>query len=329
MSKTSQQIAEICGVSRGTVDRALNNRPGINPETKERILKVAEQLGYRPHFLAQSLVKGSTKSIGAVLFDINNRIFPQLVNAIETRASELGYFLYLTLTNKDPEKERECLQHLVDRRVDGILLLSVNKGDDFERFVSKLGVPVITFGNLVSDEIPYIWVDDRKAIRDAVKRLAALGYEEIIYVSPPMALSGRTNLYAVEQRHAGFRQAIAEAGGALSADLILHKGYLEEIEGLLRKGSKRKVILCTSDKYALKVLLHLKKKGIRVPQDVGLMGFDNIDTLEYITPSLSTIAYSADEVGTKAVDLLVDRIAGRNVPLRTMVPHEIIEGEST
>ncbi|MCC3376145.1 LacI family DNA-binding transcriptional regulator [Cohnella sp. REN36] len=327
MSKTSQQIAEICGVSRGTVDRALNNRPGINPETKEKILQVAEQLGYRPHFLAQSLVKGSTRSIGAVLFDINNRLFPQLVNAIETRASELGYFLYLTLTNKDPEKEKDCLQHLVDRKVDGVLLLSVNKGEAFERFLGKLGVPVVTFGNLVSDDIPYVWVDDRAAIRDAVRHLAAQGYEEIIYLSPPMALAGKTNLYAVEQRYLGFEEAIAETPGLLT-DIVLHKGYLEEIDALLQRGDKKKVILCTSDKYALKVLLHLKQKGIRIPQDVGLMGFDNIDTLAYISPALSTIAYSSDDVGTRAVDLLIDRIAERDVPMRTTIPHRIIQGES-
>ncbi|MBB6674867.1 LacI family DNA-binding transcriptional regulator [Cohnella nanjingensis] len=327
MSKTSQQIAEICGVSRGTVDRALNNRPGINPETKEKILQVAEQLGYRPHFLAQSLVKGSTRSIGAVLFDINNRLFPQLVNAIETRASELGYFLYLTLTNKDPEKEKDCLQHLVDRKVDGILLLSVNKGEAFEQFLGKLNVPVVTFGNLVSDGIPFVWVDDRAAIRDAVRHLAAQGYEEIIYLSPPMALAGKTNLYAVEQRYLGFEEAIAETPGLLT-DIVLHKGYLEEIDALLRRGDKKKVILCTSDKYALKVLLHLKQKEIRIPQDVGLMGFDNIDTLAYISPALSTIAYSSDDVGTQAVDLLVDRIAGRDVPMRTTIPHRIVQGES-
>lgn len=327
MNITSKEIAEICGVSRGTVDRALNNRPGVSEATKQKILETASQLGYRPHFLAQSLVKGKTMSIGTVIFDINNQLFPQLINAVESRAREAGYFLNLTLTSKNPDIEQECLNHLADRKVDGIILLSVNTGAAFEQFIQRLNIPVVTFGNRVSKTVPYVWIDDRKAVRDAIAMLTAKGYEEIIYVSPPLSLRGITNVYAVEQRFAGFQDALKKAGH-LQSYVISHKGYIEEIDKLLAQGGKRKAIFCTSDKYALKIWLHLKQNGVRVPEDVGLMGFDNIETLKYISPALSTISYSLETIGNRIIDCLIGQIEGRQVPPTTLVEHQIIEGES-
>ncbi|WP_409341570.1 LacI family DNA-binding transcriptional regulator [Paenibacillus sp. MBLB4367] len=327
MSITSKEIAEICGVSRGTVDRALNNRPGVNEATKQKVLETARQLGYRPHFLAQSLVRGRTMSIGAVIFDINNQLFPQLIHAVESRAREAGYFLNLTLTNKNPDIEKECLHHLADRKMDGIILLSVNTGATFEQFIQKLNIPVVTFGNRISGTVPHVWIDDRKAVRDAVTLLAAKGYEEIIYVCPPLSLRGQTNVYAVEQRFAGFQDALEQASH-IRSHVIDHKGYVEEIEGRLKANGRRKAIFCTSDKYALNIWLHLKKKGIRVPADAGLMGFDNIETLKYMTPSLSTVSYSLETIGNRLIDCLIGRIEGREVPPTTLVEHQIIKGES-
>jgi LacI family transcriptional regulator len=138
MSVTTGEIAKICGVSRGTVDRALHGRPGISPETRKKIIETAQKLGYRTNFVARSLVKGETKTLGVVAFDLYNRFFAQMVNAIEFRARELGYFIYLTLTNKDAEIEKKCIEHLVDRRVDGMLLCSVNNSYDYDKSFFKL-----------------------------------------------------------------------------------------------------------------------------------------------------------------------------------------------
>lgn len=327
MSITSKEIAEICGVSRGTVDRALNNRPGVNEGTKRKILETAKQLGYRPHFLAQSLVKGKTMSIGAAIFDINNQLFPQLIHAIESRAREAGYFLNLTLTNKDPDIERENLQRLADRKMDGIILLSVNTGADFETFIRRLNLPIVTFGNRISPSVPHVWIDDRKAVSDAAALLISKGYEEIIYVSPPLSQRGKTNIYAVEQKFAGFQDALIRSG-SVKSHVIRRKGYEEELDALLSVNSKKKAIFCTSDTYALDIWLRLKQKGIRVPEDIGLMGFDNIETLKYVTPSLSTVSYSLETIGHHLIDCLIGQIEGREVPLTTLVEHRLIEGDS-
>ena len=167
-------------------------------------------------------------SIGAVIFDINNQLFPRLINAVESRAREAGYFLNLTLTNKNPDIEQECLNHLADRKVDGIILLSVNTGAAFEQLIQRLNIPVVTFGNRVSKTVPHVWIDDRKAVRDAIAMLTAKGYEEIIYVSP-LVSSRKTNVYAVEQRFAGFQDALKR--------LAISNPMSSDIKGILKRST--------------------------------------------------------------------------------------------
>jgi DNA-binding LacI/PurR family transcriptional regulator len=128
----------MCGVSQGTVDRALNNRPGISKKTRRRILETAEKIGYRPHFLARSLAKGRTMTIGLIVLDLYNRFFAQLVNSIEYNARQQDYFVYLTLTGKDGNTEKACIEHLMSRQVDGLILLTVNKGLEFGKMIVKI-----------------------------------------------------------------------------------------------------------------------------------------------------------------------------------------------
>ncbi len=327
MKLRSIEIAKICGVSRGTVDRALNDRPGINQGTRAKIIKVAEELGYRPNFLAQSLVKGMTLSIGVILFDINNRILAQVVNAIEQRAREQGYFVYLTLSNKDAELEKEYLLNLVDRKVDGIALLSVNKGPEFEVFLRNLKTPIVTFGNKVSDEFPFVWINDYQAIQDAVIHIISKGYTEIIYVSPPLTNIGHTNLYGPEKRYMALIETCRNYE-FITCTVINHKNYLYELDLLLRNNSKKTAILCSSDVYAINILNHLNGQGIRVPKDIGLMGFDNIDILKFITPGMTTVDYHVDQIGYSVIDQLLEKMKNNEVDTFTCLEHAIIERDT-
>lgn len=327
MNVTSKEIASICGISRGTVDRALNNRPGIKPETKEKVLRIAKELGYRPHFLARSLVKGNTMTLGIVIFDINNRILAQIINSIEARAREMGYFVYLTLTNKDSEMEIDCINHLVDRKVDGIVLMSVNKGEPFNKYLTSLKTPIVTFGNRISDQFPFVWINDQKAIKEAVYYIHSKGYKEIIYVCPPLSLPKKENLYSPEQRFIGFKEACKEIK-TIKKTVIKDKNYISAIARSLSHIKSKKAILCTSDKYAVNILNFLRDKSIHVPNDVGIMGFDNIDTLNFITPGLTTIAYPQEKIGVRIVDSLIDQIEGRQIPSTFLYDHTIVERES-
>jgi len=327
MNITSKQIAELCGVTRGTVDRALNNRPGIRPETRAKILKVAEELGYRPHFLAQSLVKGHTKTLGIVLFDIQNQIFSQLFHAFEAEARKQGYFVYLVLSNRSKELEMEYINSLLDRKVDGIALLSINQGKSIESLLLKSRTPVVTFGNRISGPFPYVWLNDKQAISDAVDHLAGLGYRRLIYVSLPLRRRGEENIYVPEQRYAGLLAACGR-NAAIDFKVVMSKNYITEIAEIIEQSGEKCAILCSSDIYALEILKWLKAQKIRVPDQVGLMGFDNIDILNYVNPALATVDYNVIEIGTRLADTLIALIQGGDVPDESYIRHAIVPGES-
>lgn len=328
MGVTIKEIANICGVSPGTVDRALNGRSGINPKTKVKILEVAKELNYQPDHMARSLAKGKTMTLGVVLFDLYNRSFSQLMNAIEGRSKEYGYFVHLVLTDKDPQNEKKLIQHLINRKVDGIILFSVNKGEEFNAYLKSLKIPLVTICNHISDDWSYIGINDRLAMKDAVNCVLDRGYERIVYICPPLAYSGLTNIYTQEERLHGLMGGLHENGVSIDPLIITEKDYIAALDQIQLKGDKRTAILCSCDNYALEVMNYLKTKGYKIPDDVGLMGFDNIDVLKYITPKLSTVEYAIEEIGTMAVECLINKLEEGSYTRVPLLGHRLISGES-
>lgn len=327
MGITLKDIARICGVSRATVDRALNNRPRIKPETKELILRTAQELGYRPDLIARSLVTGKTMSLGVVVFDVRNRYFAQLLNSIEVTAKKRGYFVNITLQEKDPHMEVKLINSLVDRRVDGIILCPVNKGDKFDKFLQNLSVPVMVVGNLIGSDIPFIGIDEYEAASDALKLIISKGYQRIIFVCPPLADKEKENIYSHEKRLEGFLDAAYKTKN-IEHIVIDHWNYANDIIKWVKKDNKKTALFCSGDTFALEIMKLLKSLKINIPGDVGIMGFDYIDTLEYVTPALTTIYNPVAEIGNKAVENLIDLIEGKPINRYLLVEHRIIEGES-
>ncbi|WP_028547282.1 LacI family DNA-binding transcriptional regulator [Paenibacillus sp. UNC451MF] len=329
MGVTIKEIAVLCGVSPGTVDRALNHRPGISEKTKARILKVAEQMNYQPDYMARSLAKGRTMTIGVVLFDLYNRSFSQLMNSIEAASRQHGYFVDLVLTNKDPENEKKCIEHLIHRKVDGIIIFAINQGEEFNRYLKSLQIPVVTICNYVSDDWSYIGIDDRRAMKEAVHYICEKRYERFIYVCPPLSYRGRTNIFTQEERLAGCLEGLKESGIEQQPIIIMDKDYIGAISQLDFVGeSKTTAIICSCDIYALEVMNHLKSRGLHIPEDVGIMGFDNIDVLKYISPALTTVEYAVEEFGSRAVQCMIEQIEQGTCTPVPLLPYQIITGES-
>lgn len=328
MGITIKEIAELCGVSIGTVDRALNGRPGISEKTKQKILQVAREHRYLPDHTARSLARGRTMTIGVVLFDLYNRSFAQLTNAIESRARELGYVVHLTLTGKDREVEKTCIRQLVQRKADGVILFPVNQGPEFESELASFDTPIVTICNYLSDRWPYIGIDDRKAMKDAADYVWQKGYRRYVYICPPLAYRGASNIFTQERRWMGFLEALHERKNRLRPILIQEKNYLDALERVNLSGPGKTAVVCSCDAYALEVMHHLKSKGIRVPEDVGVMGFDNIDTLKYVFPRLTTVHYDMEEFGIRAVDCLATWLETGAPPSVPLSGYRIIEGET-
>ncbi|MBC7217724.1 MAG: LacI family DNA-binding transcriptional regulator [Candidatus Caldatribacterium sp.] len=308
---TTRLIAELCGVSRGTVDRALHDRRGISPETKARILEVAKELGYKSNFVARSLVKGRTRIIGMVVFNLYNRFFAQVVNAAEEEARRRGYSLLLALTNKDCAEEKRQLERLAGWRVDGIILAPVCRRKEVEEYLchlsGKLGIPVVTICNRVSDAVPFVGIRDREVTKEAVRTIASKGYQRVVFLCPPLRNRDVMNVYAPEERLQGYLEAIRELD--LGEPIVVDKkDFGDLIRGLILNTPKRVAIFCSSDIYALEVLSLIKGLGLKIPEDVGIMGFDDIDVLRHVNPPLSTIPYPVVEVGKVAVTNLVESV---------------------
>ncbi|WP_050183799.1 LacI family DNA-binding transcriptional regulator [Domibacillus robiginosus] len=327
MRVTIKDIAAVCGVSAGTVDRALNNRSGISEKTRNKVLQAAEEMNYQPDFTARSLVMGRTMTLGIVLFDLYNRSFAQLMNAIEQKARELGYFVYITLTDKNPENERTCIEYLINRKVDGIILFTVNQGKEFDAYLSRFHTPIVTIFNYVSINWEYVGIHERQAMKEAVDYIASKKYKQFIYVSPPLAYAGKSNIYTQEERFIGFMEGI-ELNNAPKPLVLKDADYLEKLQDYSFNPAEKTAIVCSTDLYALEVMNLLKERNVPIPKQAGIIGFDDIDMLKYISPRLTTVKYPIVEIGEKAVESIVNKIERGTYISVPLLGHEIIKGES-
>ena len=327
MRVTTKDIARISGVSRGSVDRALHDKPGISRATRERVLRVSREVGYRADLIARGLVKGRTSTIGVVVFDLAHEFFSELVSSIMECAKAEGYFAYVALSQKEREEETRALERLAGLNVDGFIILPVGKGPKFERYLAGLNRPLVCIANRLSRKWPFVGLDDRKATREAVTWIASRGYDRIVYVSPPLGDRDDVNLYTVKQRYLGYSDGIGATIGAGRARVLRGHDYLAEIDGLDLR-AERTAFMCHSDIFALRILRHLTARGLRVPRDAGIMGFDNIDTLQFVRPSLATVDFRIHEIGRKAFECLLEHMNGGGKASTVVVDHRIVRGES-
>ena len=326
MSVTTKDIARICNVSRTTVNRAFNDSGRISEETKKLILDTARELNYRPDLLATSLKNGKTKSIGVVVFDVKNRFFAQMLNAVEAKASNLGYSVNISLHGKDKTKERDMLQRLVDFRADGILLSPVSKDASFASFLKELGRPVVIIGNRINSDIPFVGIDEERAARQAVRKITENGYRRIVFVCPPLVDQGNENIYSHEQRKRGFISEINSL--SIENEIIGSWDYLDRVQRIMRDNGPRTAFFCSGDVYALDIMKTLRNEKLSAGRDYGIMGFDNTDILDYIIPRLSTIDNEIERVAERAVEVLLSLIEGKETAYESILPFEIVEGET-
>lgn len=300
-SISTTQLAEICGVSQGTVDRALNDRPGINPQTKQKILAAAKAYGYRPNIHARSMAGGKSMLIGVVVFDLNNPFFPDVLNSITKYCSDRNYSTVVMVTDRDPEREIQCIQNLYHMAVDGIVLYPVGAGESYGRFLQSLEIPVVTIGNRL-ENIPYAGLDNYQAMADAVSYAKEQGYEHLVYVKP--SLKG-SNTFAQDERLRAFREHTKDVSGVVTD--------LSGAEKALRSG-KKNAWICPSDILAVRLLQKAQEKG------VGLLGFDNIRLIDSMGLTLDSVSYDIALTAKQVADFIID-----GAPITRPIPHRIVK----
>ncbi len=331
---TQTDVAHLAGVSRATVSYAISGRAAgaiaLPEETRQRVIQAAEQLGYQPHAPAQSLRAGATKTLGMLIPDMRNPHFWQIVSGFEDEARTQGYDLLLSNASLNPDRELESVHTLLRGRVDGLVLsLSFPKRlTDEAGLLARRGSPVVMIGGSFTG-LDMVRSDYTAGALKMMSHLLALGHRHIGLVfgvaTPELGLDRLT----------AYRKAILDAGLPLNEDLIEHCGP-NQADGyqaaarLLDRSPRPTAILAVNDLLAISVLRLLADRGLRVPQDVSVAGFDDIDVASFLCPSLTTVRINAEEVGRTAARLIFERMADPERPHQCIcIPAELIQRGST
>lgn len=312
MATTIADVARRAGVSTATVSRVLSGVGRARPETHARVEAAARELGFRPSDVARSLKRRSTLTIGLIITDIENPYFPQLVKAVEDAAIGEGYAILLCNAVEDPDREASYLDLLVDRRVDGLIVAASTIGSRQGAWLATAPLPVVLINTAAPDHrVPTIVSDNRAGGRAAARHLLDLGHRRFGYLLPPPR-----NLDAPE-RLAGVRDELLAAGLAVdgpASALAFGQGAPTVAGGetamlaLLEADPWPTGVIGYNDLMAIGAMRAIRTRGLRVPDDISLVGFDDVAFAAYVEPGLTTLRQETAEMGRWAVATLTERI---------------------
>lgn len=320
---TAKVVAERAGVSITTVSRVLSGRgDATSPETRERVLTAARDLKYRPSSLAIALRKGSTRTIGLLVPDISDAYFYQVARGLEDAAQLTGYTVMLCNTDRLPAKERSYIDVLTDQRVDAIVFAGGGVNDDAHlRDLSWAGVHAVTIG---PHRLPFpsIRVDDAGTIEMAVDHLVEQGCRRIL------CIAGQENWLIHQERLAGYRRAVARHGLPDDPTLLSHGPFAVEsgsaaVDAALNSGIRFDGVVSFNDYSAIGAMQALQRHGIRVPDDVAVVGCDDVPISSLVCPQLTSVSFPQYDFGRVAMRIVQDLVAGNAVPSTTEFPHHL------
>ncbi|MCL5987211.1 MAG: LacI family transcriptional regulator [Actinobacteria bacterium] len=331
---TIRDVAKRSGVSISTVSNALNKSRYVKKETLQKIKNAAEALGYKPNVIARSLRIKSTHSVGVIIPDIANPFFAEMVKGMEEVARNLGFTLILCCTYYDSDEERIQLDLLKNKWVDGFIFASGFNTDDHIVELVDQKIPVVAVDREITKfEVPSILIDNVEAIKKSVNYLCGLGHRRIGYIT-----FSTKNIRTVENRFMGYKEGLKEKGIDFDEDLLIIdeslrmneiKGAYNAIEKMFKIEHPPTAIITMADVMAIGALKALKDMGFKVPQDVSLIGFDNIAYTAFTDPPLTTIKQPKKRMGSIAMTLLIDLIKKKKVGEKhIIVPTELIIRES-
>lgn len=320
-----RDVARLAGVSPMTVSRTLNEPSLVTPETRARVMNAIRELGYIPNAVARSLTQGRTNIIALVVSDIQNPFFTTVSRGAEDVARRHGYTLMVGNTDERPEKENEYLKALVSRRVDGVILSTT--GADHVRLLRGRKIPVVLVDRIIPGmDVDSVVLDAYDGGRQIAAHLADQGYRSAVFIG------GMPGNSTVEARLVGCRDGLREAG----IDLMVRLGRLDQATGeelvaaLCEEESIPEVIIAANNLVAVGAMVELRRRGLRVPQDVGLACFGEIELASLLDPFLTVIREPAYDVGKRAMELLHERIRGSDArPRHEVLPVELIARRST
>ncbi|MFQ5398515.1 MAG: LacI family DNA-binding transcriptional regulator [Anaerolineae bacterium] len=311
MAVTIKDIARAAGVSHTTVSRALHGHPAIAKETKDRIRRIADELGYIPSAVARGLKTKRSGILGVIVRRIVDPFFGQVLNGIEDLLYAEGYGLFLASSNRDPDREQAIVRAMSERRVDGVIVCSSQVGEQHRRQLEQFGVSTVLINNQAIEDVTHsVSHDDVYGGYAVARYLIELGHTRLAYLGN--ARAGRTTV----DRLNGFKQALSEAGlsfheaSTAEGPNGLAEGGASGVSQLLEIDNPPTAIVCYNDLMAIGAIQRLQQAGWRVPQDCSVTGFDNIELAAYVNPPLTTFDQPRYELGRRAAQMMLSLIRG-------------------
>lgn len=331
MDSTIYDVARLAGVSLSTVSRVLNHHPYVRTATREKVMQAIEALNFKPSHVASALATNQTRTFGLLVSDISNPFFAEVVRGVEAAGADHGFSLVICNTDGDREREVRHLTTLRQKGVDGIIFACTQLNG--AEIVSLLGgaSPIV----LIAQEVEglaadVIRVDDFQGGYEAVKHLVSLGHRRIAYITGPVDNG------PVRGRKKGYEAGLEAAGIEVNPELIvttdnsLDGGYNGFQQLLTRVDPLPTAVFCINDLVAIGVIKAARRNGLRVPEDLSVVGYDRTPLAGMVEPELTSVAQPVREMGRWAVDVLVNRVGQNPVKTqRVVMEPELIRGGST
>jgi len=328
-SSTIQDVAKMAGVSVATVSRVLNNSSAVAKSTRDAVLEAIKKLDYRPNLLGRNLRRTETRMILVLLPTIANPFYSRIVKGMEDIALKNGYNIMLCNTDSNVDRERIYLELLKNKLADGVIFMAPEL-DGEELSLLGRDFPAVQCCEYKEDaEVSHVTIDNFEAAGKATKHLIALGHKRIGFISCS------NKFLSTKRREQGFKAAIEAAGLEYDHQLVVYGDYSfksgrRAALNLLNLKDRPTAIFAISDVMAIGVLRAAKEKGLKVPEDLAVVGFDNISFSSMCDPTLTTISQPKYDLGCTAMELLLGNIrAGVNEPVEIVLENELIIREST
>lgn len=329
---TIADVAELAGVHKATVSRALNKltEHQVKPSTAKRVQRAAQQLGYRPNMVARGLRTSLSMTVGVILPDLTNPLFPPIVRGIESRLAPRGYTALIVNTDGDDELESAAFESLLERRVDGFIIATGQTDHALLEGTARRDVKAVMLNRgALGGEYPLVTGDDAAGVAAAVDHLVELGHRDIVHVAGPSNFTTsivRAEAFsAAAARHDGVRYALSSAPA-----LSIRAGEAGMVDLIRQRRELPTAIVAGNDLLAVGILRSLRDHGLSCPGDVSVVGFNDMPFAQDLNPPLTTVRVPHTEMGTEAARLLLDSIDADTMnPVTVTLPVSLVVREST
>jgi DNA-binding LacI/PurR family transcriptional regulator len=303
-------VAKLAGVSIATVSRTINHVPSVSPKLAKRVWEAIRELNYFPNTQARALVSGRSKLLGLIVSEITNPFFPELIQSFEDVAVESGYEILIGSTSYDPGRMQQCTRRMLERNVDGVAVMTFGIEQPMLDQLADRNIPLV-FVDVAPARpgISVVSVDYHRGIRQGVQHLAVLGHRSIAFITGPL------QLHSAHSRLAAFRKSLDECGIHVDKGLIIEgdhtmDGGMAAAERLTVQPGRPTAIMCSNDMLAIGVLHKLSGSGFRIPDDISLIGFDDIHMAAMMIPPLTSILMSRADLARSAISALRGHLEG-------------------